>query len=260
MNLKHLAYVLLACVVFSACSKKEENPQPSEKTAPLDSSKYGLLSMHMHMEVNGNEAYSYEGVHTLEDGRQVSFSMAQFYLFDIELVKENDALYRIPNKVLLRTMDSASYYLGKVPVGKYKSIRFKVGLPSQLDTSISTSILNKPEMFFGNDVKTNGHVFAFLKGKIDTTSDLSGSANIPFEYKIGTSISLRDVKMGNTKYEVKQTGMEYVHLMFDPSKVFNGISLHDESNLRLVSKEENTSALAQKIADNIGQLFAYEYE
>jgi hypothetical protein len=260
MNLKHLAYLLLACVVFSACSKKEENPQPSEKTPPVDSTKYGLLSMHMHMEVNGNEAYSYEGVHTLEDGREVSFSMAQFYLFDIELVKENYALYRIPNKVLLRTMDSASYYLGRVPLGKYKSIRFKVGLPSQLDTSVSTSILNKPEMFFRNDAKTDGHILAFIKGKIDTTSDLSGSANIPFEYKIGTSISLREVKMGNTTYEVKQTGMEYVHLVFDPSKVFAGIALHDESNLRVATKEDNTKAIAQKIADNIGHMFAYEYE
>ena len=148
---------------------------------------------------------------------------------------------------------------GNIPVGNYKGIRFKVGLKPELDTSISTPTLNDPTMLFGS--KAQGHIFVNIQGKIDTTTNATGTLDKmqPFSYKIGTASHLTSVtNLPATSIKVMETGVEYLHIVLDLKLLFKGIQLNKPGNLTVNSLTDNNSGIAAKIAANIPNSFRFE--
>ncbi|MBK9490955.1 MAG: hypothetical protein IPO07_20805 [Haliscomenobacter sp.] len=111
--------------------------------------------LHLHAYVGIQEVDLYGIEYETPEGRSMSLDFSQMYISDVQLVKADGSVYAIKGKSLLKNLKVHTYEIGQVPVGNYKSIRFKVGLPPSINSLNPTapsdsSILNRPSMWWGN--------------------------------------------------------------------------------------------------------------
>lgn len=249
-----IALTLVSLVTMSSCNKKNVE---IEKVTPT-----GVLMMHLHTNIASNEVDSYDSVYQDVNGRNMSLNLAQMYISGIQLVKLDGEIYDVSDVNFLKVFETEGYKLENVPVGNYKAIRFKVGLNPTINALESTnptytSLLNSPEMWFENPVQPNGHVFANIQGKVDTTVAKNGDL-IPFSYKIGTNLNLIEVALPEKNFTVSDGMISYAHLAIDYSKVFEGVQINQLNNLSINTIGDNSSALAATIKNNISSMFHFE--
>jgi hypothetical protein len=241
--------VLIAGVIaVSSCKKKDP---ADDGVVPT-----GIMMFHLHNYIEDNEVDLYNIPYTTHAGRSISLSLAQLYISDVELIKPDGSTYAISNTKLLKKQETETYEIGEVPVGNYKSIRFKVGLNPENNVpdlkNISDSV-----MWFSSLHVTQGYIFLNVQGKIDTSAAMTGTL-VPFIYKIGTNINYKQVTMPDKNFTVTSGEITYTHLMADYSMLFNGINLSDNANLFVKTTADNATPLAQKIVNNIPFMFKYE--
>lgn len=252
---------LFACIVaisISSCKKEKDTDPATSNTA---STAKGTLLLHLHSFIDAQEVDAYNIDYTTEAGRMISLSIGQFYMSDIQLEKLDGTFYDVGNQKLLKTLATETYVVGDVPAGNYRSIRFKVGLPSSTNTLDPTSsgdslILNRSEMWFSGTAQPDGYVFFNAQGSIDTSADLSGKM-CPFVYKIGTDANYKQVQMPVQNFTIVPNQSQFVHMYADFSRLFTGVVL-DSANLNVSSPAENSSSLATQIVNNIPSVFKYE--
>lgn len=257
MNYKLGVLIFVGCIsLFTACKKEETNPTTMESVPT------GELKFHLHTFIGEQEVDAY-GIETqMPDGRMISLQMAQMYLSDIQLVKLDGSFYNVPSNGVLKVFESESVSIAKVPVGNYKSVRFKVGLlptVNKLEPTVTgfSNLLNQSEMWFSNNVQPEGYVFLNFSGTIDTTANRSGE-QIPFEYKIGTDANIVQVEMPQQNFSIFKDVVGYVHMKIEYDKFFDGIELSNNANLHVKTTADNALPIVQTIKKNIPKLFIYE--
>ena len=220
---------------------------------------------HLHTYIDDTEVHAYNIVYPTTAGRNISLSLAQMYISDVQLVKLDGSTYNFSGKNLLKVFETETYLVGSAPAGNYKSIRFKVGLAPATNAlmpaaSADSAILNRPEMWFGAAAQPDGYVFLNLQGKVDTTADMSGTpAQMqPFTYKIGTNANYRQVNMPDKNYTILPGQVEYGHIQVSYNKLLNGVQLDQPANLSITTAAANSSPLATTIVNNIPSMFSYE--
>lgn len=234
----------------------------SEVAEPKEEVITGTFALHLHAYVGLQEVDLYGINYETPEGRSMALDFSQLYISDIQLVKADGSLYAIKGKNILKNLKIHTYEVGQVPIGNYKSIRFKVGLPPSVNAlnpnvPSDSSILNQPSMWWGNTAQPGGYVFLNVQGKIDTSQHMD-KAPVPFSYKIGTNTNYVQVQMGEKEFTMEQDAYIYGHLVVDYSKIFTGVDLRQASSLSIKTAAENNSALGRKIASNIPAMFAYE--
>jgi hypothetical protein len=257
--------VMLMPIFLSSCNHPDEEETGTTTTTGTTSAPKGKLFFHLHTYIDNNEVDLYNTNYTTDGGRKMSLQLAQLYLSNIQLVKLDGSVIDIPNRHILMQQDIATYEIGDVSVGNYKSVRFKIGLdpttnrlpPTQSPDSAS---LNHPEMWFGTTPQPAGYVFITAKGKIDTSTDANNNASQmqTFEYKIGTDNHYTQINMPDKNYTVYANQIGYLHIIVDYYKLFNGVQLNNPANLSATTVPENAQAPAIIIANNIPFLFRYE--
>jgi hypothetical protein len=252
---KQIKITILIPVLFFniACTKKNEN------TAEVT----GQFYFHLHTNIDDSEVYSYNSVIQSSGGRKVLLSMAQLYISNIELVKLDDSIYSVSNKVLLKDFENGSYLVGNVPAGNYKSLRFSVGLnntDNEKTPVSSDAVFNRPEMWFGNFAQPQGYIFLNVQGKIDTSANADGSEvqMVQFVYKIGSSVNETKIIMPVHNYTILPDQEYYEHIIINYMKIFDGIVLSNSSNLSVQNESENSNSVAQQVVKNIPKMFSYE--
>lgn len=243
-------------ITLSACEKDNGNTNTSINT-PM-----GNLSFHFHTNIEDTEVDAYGIEYMTVEGRLISLNMAQMYISGIQLVKLDGSTYDVPNKTVLKVLESEVVVIGNVPVGNYKSVRFKVGLNPTINSlnptmTADSVILNKPQMWFSNPFQPDGYVFMNVQGTIDTTSEMNGTP-VPFSYKIGTNAHYTQVEMPEKNFTVLQNQEAYVHMVIDYSKLFSGIQLNSTANLVVNTVADNALPIAVAIKNNIPLVFRYE--
>jgi len=260
-----MVLLLGSIVCFNAACKKggDDNTVTPPPVTQVDS---GQIYFHLHTYVGDNEVDLYNITYTLDNGRQISLSEAQMYISGIQLVKPNGTTYNLSNVTLLKTLENESYYVAKVPVDTYKSVKFYVGLDATTNqktpSGSSSDILNHPEMWFSSTAQPGGYIFMNVSGKIDTTAGANGTTAQmqPFTYHIGTDAHYTQVSMPDHSpyYVVTKDQIEYIHMIIDYSGLFNGLQLNNSSNLSVLTKTDNSTPLGNTITANIPGMFRYE--
>lgn len=244
-----LIILIAGVLAVSSCNKKKD-PDDGD-VVPT-----GIMMFHLHNYIEDNEVDLYNIPYTTHEGRRISLSLAQLYISDVELIKPDGSTYPIPNNRILKKQEADAYEIGEAPVGNYRSIRFKVGLNAENNVpdlkNISDSV-----MWFSNLHVTQGYIFLNVRGKIDTSADMTGTL-VPFLYKIGTNTNYKQVIMPDKNFTITAGEISYAHLMADYSMLFKGINLSDNANLFVKTTADNATPLAQKIVNNIPSMFKYE--
>jgi hypothetical protein len=264
------ALLMLVTVSFFGCKKDDDNSGTNNSTTgttqnPGNNTPTGRLMFHLHTYLDNNEVDDYGIVYTMDDGRKISLDLAQLYLSDIRLVKLDGSEIMLTGKNVLKLREIETYVVGDVPVGNYKSLRFKIGLDAATNqltplASPDSAILNRPEMWFGSNAQPDGYVFMNLQGKIDTTADASGTKEQmqSFTYKIGTNSHYIQVNMPDKNYTVLKDQVEFAHILIDYYRLFNGINLGNQANLSVSTAAANANPPATSIVGNIPLMFEYE--
>jgi hypothetical protein len=255
--------MLLISTVQIACIKSK-SPAPAQAT--------GLVALHLHTNLDTNEVAGYDSIYVVPGNRKVSLSMAQLFISNIQLIRLDGSTYTIPDTVILKILANEVYMIGQAPVGNYQSIRFNVGLSSSVNAQAPSgnSIFNNSSMWFGfsNYSPNYGYAFVNVQGKIDTSS--AGNAPIAkmqsFSYQIGISnTNLSSVTMPSMPYTITTNNgsPQYIHIIIDYYKLFNGIDITNPSNLTFmipaIPSVHQHSALEDSLGLNIPAMFRYEY-
>jgi len=254
--MRHI-FILMLVLVAGACKSTKDDP-----SSPANSVVTAPLNLHLHTYIGKEEVEEYNIVYHSEEGRAISLSMARVFLSDIELVKFDGSIYSIGDTVLLSEISEQVYHLGNVPVGNYKTIRFKAGLSPAVNAQIpagTTGALNNKDMWFNSSAQANNYIFMQFTGQIDTSATLVNKM-APFTYKIGTNAQLKQIVMPNQNFSVQPNATSYIHMLADYSVLFKGIDLKDINNLSVTSAQQNSLPYAVTVADNIVHLFQYENE
>ncbi len=249
-----IAYCLIFLGLTLSCISKEDNSPATT----------GQLYFHFHGDIETTEIPVLDTVMYSNAGRKISLSFTQLYISNIKLVKLDGSLYSVPNKVLLRTFWNELYLIGNVPAGNYKSVQFLVGFDSltAAKNPISTdTVFNHHEMWFESTANPAGYVFLNLQGKIDTTIASNAQVNqmVPFTYKIGTFANAKAVSLPDENFIVLPNKTQYVHMIINYMKLFDGIDLTKPGNLAVQNISDNSNAVAKQIANNIPAMFSYEF-
>ncbi|ABG57806.1 conserved hypothetical protein [Cytophaga hutchinsonii ATCC 33406] len=265
-NVTVMKYALIITLaLLAAACKKSAADDPS---SPANTVVTAPVNLHLHTYIGENEVDGYDIIYRTTEGREMSLSMAQVFLSDIELVKRDGTIYPIKDTIILTNIIDQVYRLGNVPVGNYRTIRFKAGLLPAINaqTSGGSVPLNDKSMWFSNTAQQNNYIFMNCSGKIDTSAALVGKM-APFTYKIGTDAQLKQVVMPDQNYSVQPNTTGYVHMLVDYSQLFIGVDLTDAANLSITTSEQNSWPdngqawpIAVTVADNIVHAFKYENE
>ncbi len=256
-----LLYGLILSISFLSCKKKTTEPESTPVV--VGTFPDGIIKLHFHTNVDTIEVGAYDTLYIMANGRKISVDLAQLYVSNIQLVRENDSLYDLSGTKILKLRQVEEYLAGGAHAGNYKSIRFNIGLAPSTNSSTpfaNDSTLNKPMMWFGSTVQPDGYVFVNFQGKIDT----SNAANCtvaqmqPFSYKIGTNANVKNVSMPVQNYTVASSQVTYIHIVIDYNKLFNGIQLNNAANLIKNRASDNGNSLATQLANNIPAMFSYE--
>jgi hypothetical protein len=263
IRIYRLLFIFISMIILSSSScKKEKNEEPSPDNSTTNTTTaHGTLMFHLHTYIDAQEVDAYNIEYTTDAGRNISLSIAQLYISDIQLEKLDGSFYTVPNKTLLKILEVETYLVGNVPAGNYKSVRFKVGLPSATNVLSPTAssdslILNRLDMWFSNTVQPDGYVFLNVQGTIDTSLEMSGKM-CPFVYKLGTNAHYKQVNMPAQNFTILPNQTEFVHMYVDYNRLFTGVIL-DSAHLNITTVAENNAPLATQIANNLSAIFKYE--
>lgn len=263
MHMKYL-YIVLFAVSAAACKPSKDDPSSAAnvvETAPLN--------LHLHTYIGENEVDGYDIPYTTREGRKMKLYTAQVFLSGIELVRRDGTTYAVGDTVILTNIIDQVYALGNVPVGNYRTVRFKAGiLPvrnAQIPTATSGPLSDK-SMWFSPTAQAGNYIFLNSSGQIDTSAAMVGKM-ADFSYKIGTDAQLKQVVMPDKNYTVQPNATGYIHMLVDYSQLFNGVDLTDPANLSITTADQNfwpdngqQWPIAVTVADNIVHAFQYENE
>jgi hypothetical protein len=232
---------------FNSC-KKDDTPTPEAS---------GTLYMHIHTNVDTTEADS-GLVCTDATGRHYQLNLAQFYMSNIVLHKADGTTYTVPNTYELKTIDVEEYLVAGVPAGNYSYVSFDVGIDAAtnaMDPSMMGGGLGPqtPSMWFGST--TQGYMFMNVQGIADTTAAQTGPVNCAFSYQLGTSSMLRNVTLPAQAFSVVSGQAQIVHIIADYGHLLQGINFKTQGN----ATPFVNAAVATQIANNIPNMFRYEY-
>ncbi|MFM2225022.1 MAG: hypothetical protein RJA07_1224 [Bacteroidota bacterium] len=248
--------LFIIAILFVACKKDKS----TTTTTPTPT---GTLMFHCHTAIDTSEVAAYDSIYVNAVGRKISLHRAQIYLSHIKVVKLDGSEIEIADSKILKTFDTEDYIIGAVPVGNYKTIKFNIGFDATANKLLPTtnSILNHPEMWFGSSFSANdGYAFANISGKIDTTTLKNGSINQmqSFEYKIGSNDNYTSITMPEQQFSVIANLPQYIHIMIDYSKIFDGVEVNHSAYLKVTTKAANSTTIGKKIAANLSKMFSYE--
>ena len=224
----------------------------------------GKLWMHLHSYIDQHDVNTYGKEHTNLEGRKFILDFGQYFLTDFQLVKLNGEVYSIDTTIVLKTLEQESYLLGDIPVGNYKEFRFKLGLNNFFNNlnpgDLNSGELQDTAMWFNSDAFDGDYIYFHAKGQIDTSVNLTGKM-ASFNYRVGTEANLCSIQLPENNFAVYDGLISYIHLKGDFTKLFNGIKLSEETNLKVINRTDNQSKteLISILKQNIESTF-FEFE
>jgi len=240
-------YILLFILGVLVSCKKEEIEIIEEESAPT-----GKLWMHFHSTFGNIDIENLNQIYTNNQGKSVSFEKADLIISEVELIKLNDESIVVKN-ILLKTIGQESYLIGDVPVGNYKTVKFKFGVSANSNNQISDT-----SMWINPLNEAEGYWFLNTKGSIDTSSNNSNQfAN--FTYKIGGIENIQSINLPDNNFPVYEGIISYVHLNANYLELFRNLDLTNSTNLSLVLKDYQATNIAIDINSKISSSF-FSYE
>lgn len=252
--------ILFSMILWSGCTRNEGCTDPSalnydaEVTVDNGTCEYLVPQPQLSLSFNyklGEADFGYGATALTWEGRKVQFTLAQFYVSKINMGQTS-----FPDRYLLVTLKDPVYAVGSIEAGTFSTLSFNVGVDEEvnhLDPAIWPSVhaLSSNQIDHAHWGWNPGYIFLKMEGRVDTTADMTGTANAAFSIHIGldsllTNVVLPDIMniSGDTALTIK---MDWLRLL-------------DNIDLRLNRSTDsfNNPSLASAVRANIPSAFALE--
>ncbi|MBI1221930.1 MAG: hypothetical protein GC180_04930 [Bacteroidetes bacterium] len=251
-NLNVITLVTLAMWILSSCHKndKKENPQPStDATINFEFQAVGDLDY---------ETLKLGQVYSTSKGDSVTFDFLNWWVSDITFTAEDGSEWNeAKNYRLLRRDDKKERetFSVNIPAGKYKSVRFTVGVDSNHNASLDSLVGELSPTVGMSWTWQTGYIFLKTEGTFYNSDSM---AYTPFQYHIGTNANYKIVTIdfpvatdvnGGSSYELHIL-LHALNLFTDP----NAMDLKTYPYL-LVGPPAQTA----KVAENYSQAFSLHH-
>lgn len=246
---------------FSGCQKEgctdvtatnyDAEAKSDDGTCVYENDTTSEVTLHFHSKLGTNDfAYNTEVLNW--EGRKMTFSIAQVYLSNFGFHGDN-GMSMIDDSYLLAKPETMMYDLGEVANAHYHGFGFSVGVDSVANHSdpaawASDHALssNNPDHAFWS--WNSGYIFIKVEGMVDTTANMSGTANAPFVYHIGMDGMRNDLMfMQHTDIDDDVT----MTVEFDFLELFNGIDLRRNQSSHTMDNMMAVMALSNNVPNAV---------
>jgi len=256
-NISILASIVLSsALLFSSCSKdKDETPAPDpvNPVAPKLSIEFDHLA--------GNKKFYYDSTYTTANGDLITPTLFKYYVSNIRLVGVNNAEYVVPESYHLIDHDndaSKIVNLSNLPAGKFKSIRFILGVDSARNVSgAQTGALDPINGMFWT--WNSGYIFLKLEG----TSPSVPSATNDFSFHIGgfkaPNVNFKEIELDfdGDELVLANGGNPELHIVTDVLEIFTNPNNINLSSFGPTVHMPNTNAGI--LSQNYSDMFRYDH-
>jgi hypothetical protein len=186
------------------------------------------LALHIHSLV-GNQAYSTTTTYTHASGRRYKFSTARFYVSGVNAAQASGNTSF--SNYLQVVAPNSDYMLGDIASGSYTGINFNIGLDSAANhsdptTYASTHALSASSSTFDHWSWNSGYIFLKIEGLADTTANMNGAIDGPFEIHIGGDSFKRAMSLTKA-FDIPVTGETEFAINIDWGKALDNVDLRN---------------------------------
>lgn len=201
--MKNILLFCLALILFSANSCKEPDRGPK-----------GSLSITFKA-VYENDPLLVFNDYLTPDGDKLQFHVFNFFLSDIELIKDNDEVVRLKvveyvdfngNTDLNKAAAGIKFDLSEVEIGNYKAIRFGIGVEPGKNAKEPGDFPTDPYLGDPGNYWSawNSYIFSRLEGRIDTLPNAAGG-DVSYLYHSGVD-GMYQTRSFTKTFEISSNG------------------------------------------------------
>lgn len=243
---------LVLTLVISGCNF-DVIPKEEQSFTLNFSGKYGTDDLVL------NEAYDFP------NNYQMKFGELSFFISNVRLVDENDQEFSIG------TADLVSFYnnhssataskketisIDDVPNGKYKKIKFGIGLPADLNAKnpadyANDNPLSKTQYYW--DWRAT-YIFSMVECTVDTL--LNGSFDHYLTYHSGSDAMYKEVSF-DTDFVIDNADFS-INFVLDAKKIFVTDTVFDVKNNPLTHSTPDDAHIADEIITNLANAISVE--
>lgn len=256
-NISLLSILFVSAVVlFSSCSKDKDNdpvPDPGNPVAPKLTIEFDHLA--------GNKKFYFDSTYTTANGDQITPTLFKYYISNIRLVGVNNAEYAVPESYFLVNHDiddSKMINLSNLPEGKFKSIRFILGVDSARNMSgAQTGALDPVNGMFWT--WNTGYIFLKLEG----TSPSVPSATNEFSFHVGgfkvPNVNFKEIELDfdGDELTLVKNGNPELHIVADVLEIFTNPNNVNLSSFGPLVHMPNSNATI--LSQNYANMFRYDH-
>lgn len=248
-----LSFMLVYSLFFSAC--KQDPPVPIEENKETN--------INFKAQVSGADLL-YFNDYTDPMGYRYQIETFKFYVSNITLTNSDNEEIEIADVNLLNFKDGHSSepvtpttIKTEVPQGKYKNIAFEIGVdaarnaadPAQYEREHPLSLYQGMHWDWNT-----GYIFFNLEGRVDSTSDGSGTLNKSLLYHLGLDALLQKVDLA-IDLEIGSETKPEVNIGIDINQIFASETDTVKIAVEGFSHTTESMELAEKIMRNTSKAF-----
>lgn len=257
---KSLLFIGLALIV-SSCSKE------------LDENINGSLEFEFDNLYDGQKLILNNQTYKNALGEEHTITVFDYFISNIKLIKENGQVFEVPQKdsyFLVKHSDPSTYKftLNGIPQGKYKQIKYIVGVDSlrnTMDVSERTGVLDVAGAANGMYWSWNsGYIFLKMEGTSPVAPVNQTTGQRPYRFHIGGFGGMNSKTINNIKeitltsdeiFTIKENKPIHAHIFVDASKVMNG-----KTNVSLVTNSWTMfNPFSVNVAENYSSMFKLDH-
>ena len=210
---------------------------------------------------NAGTNYTFEEEFTNGDGIKIRIELLQFYISNIRFVNEKGKEIIAKDIALVKCdLNGLGVAEIKVPAGNYKSVRFGIGVPKELNektpadfTEVNHPLNSSQNTYWGMN---SMYRFVMIDGRYDIEGD--GILDGTFSYHTGYEDSYREVELIHD-FAFDRKGVYTQSILIDVSKLFyvsgNIVDVVTESNFHGNYAEIDLSI---RISDNFASALSIQ--
>ncbi|MBB5636621.1 hypothetical protein HDE68_002522 [Pedobacter cryoconitis] len=259
--------ILTVLTALSACSKKDDAPQPQAANKATLSLQFDNIAGDRNLQLN-------TGTYKNASGEQFTVQLLQYFISNIKVRTKDDQEFIVPQDesyFLVKESDGASQFCKvKVPEGDYKTLTFTLGVDSlrnTMDISKRTGVLDPTGgmddgMYWGWN---SGYIFFKMEGTSEQAPiDPTGVRKFRFHiggfggYSAPTFNNIKTVTVDLSAAgiaRVRQGRESNVHFFVDIMKMFNG-----KTNISIAANPQVMfSNYSVNVANNFSSMFYHDH-
>jgi hypothetical protein len=226
-NLRVIAILCAISFFTFSCQKDDDTPEPEVGV--------GVLELEFDHKFGGEEL-EFGQAYINAAGEQMTFSMFRYFVTNLELVREDNSVFQVPNShsnhlVDHANLDSRLISIPNVPVGTYKAVRFVLGVDSLTNTlpvEQRTGVFDVAGAAQGMYWSWNsGYIFVKVEGNSPASPEAGGA----FRFHIGgfggySSPTINNIKIielsreGDLSFSIQRDRVRNIHNVVDLKEMF----------------------------------------